>query len=404
VTGTEAAAGNSPLLKSAPTDRPPAACRLCGADDFELFLTIPELPPTGQFLTHAVDDLAPELAPLSLWQCDRCRLVQHDGGYPEGYYDAYFISYRSSDLARSYQQDLARRFVSRFDLEGQPVVDVGCGDGLFLSALGEAGAQPIGYERSGRAAEILRAEGHTILDGDLVQATRSLPEPPAAVTTRHVLEHIDDLEAFLGSLRQSVAPGGAVLIEVPALEQTVHGRRVYDFIPDHLSYFTAATLGLALERAGFRSVEVQRIVGGEFLVATATAPADDLTPADWVAASPLGPFLADQMAAGRSVALWGAGPKGLGLVNETGGRGIRCVVDSDALKQGRFTPTRRVPIVSPEAYIADPTDVVVITVWTYRDEIARQLADLGYGGQILWVGPDGVTPVPAPGRPASGTA
>ncbi|HVX19855.1 MAG TPA: methyltransferase domain-containing protein [Acidimicrobiales bacterium] len=395
---TENVAARRGTLRPAATDRPPASCRLCGDSDFTLYLSIPEVAPSGQFIAASTDDPIVDPVSLSLWQCVRCGLVQHDGGYPENYYDAYFISYQASVLARNYQNDLAQEFVDKYHLRTNLVAEIGCGDGMFLSALREAGARVVGFERSHRAAEILRLEGHTMIETDLAVAAPELAEPLAAVATRHVLEHIDDLTGFLNELRDAIAPGGALLIEVPALEQTIEGQRVYDFIPEHLSYFSTGTLALALERAGFRSIEVRRIVGGEFLVATATIPSGSARPADWLGktASSVRLFLADQGAAGRSVALWGAGPKGLGLVNEIDGVGIACVVDSDPLKYGRYTPTPHLPIVSPEAFIEDPSDVVVITAWAYREEIARQLADLGYGGEVLWLGPLGVSAVGVP--------
>jgi SAM-dependent methyltransferase len=380
-------------LRPLATDRPPPTCRLCGGHDFDLFIHLDEVAPSVQFIAVSADEPLPEPVPMSVWQCTHCHLVQHDGGYPDAYYDSYFVSYRTSGLAQSYQGDLARAFVTEHELQGKLVAEVGCGDGIFLSALRDAGADVVGFERSHRAAEILRLDGFTVFEDPIGTAVGSLPEPLAGAVTRHVLEHVDDVDNFLGELRRAVTPGGVVLVEVPALEQTIEGQRAYDFIPEHVSYFTTGTLASAMERAGFWSINVRRIVDGEFLVATGVAPNDPVPPNEWRGKAAVGvtAFLADQAAAGRTVALWGAGPKCLGLVSEIGGRGIRYVVDSDPLKNGRYTPTPRLPILSPEQFMADRVDVVVITVWTYREEIAHQLAELGYEGAVMWLGPGGVT-------------
>jgi SAM-dependent methyltransferase len=372
-------------------DGPPSTCRLCGNTDLTLFIHIPRVAPSGQFIALSREEPVPEPVAMSVWRCTHCELVQHNGGYPEGYYDSYFISYRTSDFARNYQGDLAREFVSDYELQSKLVAEIGCGDGMFLSLMRDAGAEVIGFERSHRSAETLRADGYTIIESTLAEALDSIPQPLAGVATRHVLEHIDDLDTFLGEIRQALLPGGAVLIEVPAFEQTLEGRRVFDFTPEHVSYFSTSTLGLALERAGFRSIRLRRIIDGEFLVATAVTPTDELPPNEWLSsiADDFNAFIREQEAKGDTVALWGAGPKGLGLISETAGLGVRYVVDSDPLKHGRFTPTPRLPIISPEQFMEDPTSVVVIAVMVYRDEIIQQLRDLGYQGEVKYLGPSG---------------
>lgn len=389
---TENVVAKRDQLRPKPTDHAPQRCRLCGNDEFTLYIHLSQVAPSPQFIAVSEEEPIPAPVPLSVWQCTHCCLAQHDGGYPDAFYDAYFVSYRASGLAQSYQGDLARSFVADHGLEGQLVGEVGCGDGIFLSALQDAGAQVVGFERSHRAAEILRLDGFSVLEGEVTPD--ALPAALAGAATRHVLEHVEDIHGFLKALRSVVVPGGPVLVEVPALEQTIEGGRAYDFIPEHLSYFTTATLASAMERAGFWSIDIRRIVDGEFLVAVGRVPTGAVDPGRWQdqGSAQVRAFLAAQASAGGSVALWGAGPKCLGLVSEIGGQGVRTIVDSDPLKYGRFTPVPRLPIISPDQFIADPTSSVLITVWTYREEIATQLAGLGYQGEILWLGPDGVVP------------
>jgi hypothetical protein len=64
-----------------------------------------------------------------------------------------------------------------------------------------------------------------------------------------VLEYILDVIGFLLAIRESLKPGATGLVQVPSLEQ--EGARFYDFFPDHLNYFSARTLRLALERTSY---------------------------------------------------------------------------------------------------------------------------------------------------------
>lgn len=385
-------------LRPAGHDLPPAGCRVCGEPELALYVHIPAVSPSGQLITASPDQPEPDPVSLTLRRCPRCGLVQHHTPCPEGHYDAYFSSFQVSELARTYQEEMARGFVSRFDLQGKSVVEVGSGDGMFLSFLRDAGAVVAGVERSRRAAEIGRAKGFEIAETGVADAARLLPGPLSGVASRHVLEHVEDVGGLLADIHDALQPGGALLVEVPAFEKTVEGRRAYDFCLDHVSYFSAASLALALERAGFTSVEVHRIVDGEMLVATARTPGHRRPPADWVGAW-AGQFLRfarERLPRGQTIDLWGAGPKCLGLLAEIHGEGVRRVVDSDPLKSGGFTPAPRLPIVSPEEFMVDPSSAVVITAWSFRDEIARELDALGYEGEVLWLGPDGVQRVERP--------
>ena len=378
-------------LRPHDVQRPPSNCRVCRGSEISLYVEIPAVAPSPQFIATSRDEAPTSGSTLSVWKCEQCGLIQHNAPYPEAYYQDYLISYETSQFARDYQNKLANEFVVEYRLAGKLVAEIGSGDGIFLAALRDSGAQVIAFERSNRAAEYSRAKGFTVIEGDLFSSKDKLPNVLSAVASRHVAEHIEDLNSFLIGIRDTLEPGGAIFLEVPSVEKTVENHRIYDFIPEHVSYFSAITLSLALDKAGFGSISARRIVEGEFLVVTATKPLRDFPPSEWIGsiANSFNAYSLEQETAGLSVALWGAGPKALGLINEVNGERIRFVVDSDPMKYGRFTPTPRISIISPTQFMADPSDVIVVTAWTYRHEIAQQLEDLNFQGKVVWLGPEG---------------
>ena len=88
--------------------------------------------------------------------------------------------------------------------------------------------------------------------------------------------------------------------------------------------------------------------------------------------------LAGLRAAGRRVALWGAGSKGITFVNTVaGGDEVACLVDLNPRKQGRFVPGTGQPVVAPETLKQMRPDVIMVMNPLYRQEIGQLMNQLG---------------------------
>jgi SAM-dependent methyltransferase len=366
-------------------------CRLCRAQRLEPVLTLERAPrDVSHLLTpeQARDD-----APIRLevFRCAECRHVQLARD-PEGaYYEDYLMTVSHSPQMNAFQQAQAADLVTRFGLAGRRVIEVGCGDGNYLGILRGLGVDASGIEPSARFRNVATAAGHHVHLG-YVTAADPVPEGPYdAFVTREVFEHVPDPNDFLQGIRRSLTDDGVGLVEVPSLEQALEHHRFFDFFPDHVNYWSAATLARALERNGFLVLDITRGMNGEYLEARVRID----TGRDLVAlAGSVAPLrdalralLADCAAAGRRVAAWGSGAKGLASLAEAGAEGIRYVIDSDPHKQGRLTPVTHLPVVGPGQLGTDPVDVLVLTALAYRDEIVAQLrGPLGFGGTIAVLG------------------
>ena len=141
---------------------------------------------------------------------------------------------------------------------GERVLDLGCGAGAFLTALREAGADPVGVEIAEAAAERARATG---VEVRLLEPDGSLPFGHGAfdlVWCSEVLEHVPDALALLHETRRVLKPGGRLLLTVP-----YHGRLQaaavaltrfdahFDPMGQHVRFFTRTSLAATLDAAGF---------------------------------------------------------------------------------------------------------------------------------------------------------
>ncbi len=170
----------------------------------------------------------------------------------------------ASRLEEAYRRVVLRDHVGFVEraLEGSaaqgPILDAGCGGGLFLGLMRERGFRTLGLDISREAASIAwRRLGVPAVCALLPHA----PFPAqscAAVTMFHVVEHLDDPRAHLLAAGQLLQPGGRLIVQTPdanCWQLRVLGHRWNGLdIPRHLHDFRAADLERLVESCGFEVV------------------------------------------------------------------------------------------------------------------------------------------------------
>ena len=82
---------------------------------------------------------------------------------------------------------------------------------------------------------------------------------------------------------------------------------------------------------------------------------------------------------GSGLAAYGAAAKGVTMVNYCGVRAdlLPYVADLSEHKQDHYMPGSRIPVYPPERLEETRPDYVLILAWNLKDEIMRQLAEVG---------------------------
>jgi SAM-dependent methyltransferase len=366
-------------------------CRVCEHPELVPFLHLDRAPANISRLLPA-DELARD-APIEIdvWRCAACGMVQLGELLADEFYEDYVMTVSHSPTMQRFQAEQARDLVERFALAGRRVLEVGCGDGNYMTLLAELGADVVGLEPSAPFRRLAEQAGHVVLAGYAADLEPLPGGPYEAIVTREVLEHVPDPIDFLSTIRASLTPDGVALVEVPSLEQALERGRFFDFFPDHLNYFSVGTLARALERSGFLVLEVTRGMNGEYLQAIVRADAGrDAAGLERTRGSIVRDLRAleqECLADGRRLGVWGAGAKGLSVLAATEARGVSLLVDSDPHKQGRYTPGSGL-LVEPVGRLREtPVDVMVVTAMAYVDEIVGQLRDeVGFRGPVYRLG------------------
>ncbi len=222
-------------------------CILCDGESYELVIAGPDrmrgLP--GEF---------------RVMRCTECGLCVTEPLIPEEERAKYYEPDERADSGkaariRMYQSRLADRLERAIGPgSGKRVLDIGCGQGLFLEMMRDRGFEVFGVELGEESSRVAREErGLNVITGDLSSLDAD-KESFDAVLMSHLIEHVDDPVALLERVRDLLKPGGAALISLPncrCIERRIFGANWYPWcLPVHLYHFDMRSIRRAAERAG----------------------------------------------------------------------------------------------------------------------------------------------------------
>ena len=128
------------------------------------------------------------------------------------------------------------------------ILDAGCGSGRNMVELARYGGVT-GIELSETSVALARQRGAgEVVSGSVLEMPFADASFDLAVSL-DVIEHLEDDLGALRELRRTVAPGGALLVTVPAYQWLWSG---HDEINHHHRRYTRRSLQRTAERAGWR--------------------------------------------------------------------------------------------------------------------------------------------------------
>ena len=187
-------------------------CRIC-CKETHPFLHLSTADLDEPFLDTALRKQLPE---IKLRRCPHCGCLwandarQHEKVLSEAYervVDAYFDSQENDPrYLRFYKrlEQLVRKHVS-----GKTILDVGCGDGVFLSMLSDEWKKQ-GLEPSAAGASLAQRRNLDVTCATLDTSPQRFEAD--LISALDVIEHVADPHRFLESFKQHLRPGGVVLL------------------------------------------------------------------------------------------------------------------------------------------------------------------------------------------------
>lgn len=346
---------------------------------------------------------------LRLALCPSCGFIGNLAFEPErmGYSDQYEETQTFSPRFNEFQRRLVERLVDRHALRGKDVLEIGCGKGEFLVELCELGTnRGIGLDpgyheertRSEAASRIrfikeLYGENHAHLNADFV-------------CCRHTLEHIAPTADFLRTIRRAFDRGTVVFFEVPDTGRVLREEAFWDLYYEHCSYFTKGSLSRLFRSQDYEILDLWLDFDDQYVLLEARAaagpgPTHAAEEAVEVTVAEVERFrtrvpstvrhwrdrlrrLRDE---GRPAAVWCSGSKAVAFLNTMqAGEEVRCVVDINPHKHGKFLAGTGHRIDGPEALLKVRPEVVILMNPVYEDEVRADLGRMGLRPELLSLG------------------
>ena len=401
-------------------------CRYCNSKLAEAFLDLGSMPLANSFLTEEQAKKDEFSCPLSLSYCSACGLVQLTHVVPP---DLMFSNYLYvSSTTRTFQEhflEYAKMVRNKIQKkENLLAVDIGSNDGLLLNCYQREGMKVVGIEPAKNLSEAANRNGFTTLnryfDSECVEKILHDYGAADVISANNVFAHIDDIQSVCRNVQKLLSSRGIFVIEFPYL-LTMIDQMLFDMIyHEHLSYISITALKFLLKKHDLEIFDVVPVSshGGSLRVfiqkkgagfpqsqKVAAILLEEQTKgigsgtsyrnfavrvAEW--RETFVQMMVDLKAKGKSISGYGAPAKANTIINycHLNSSHIDYIVDDNPLKQGKFSPGAKIPII-PSAQLTDnPTDYVIIFAWNFAQEIIQKI------GHLKSKGVQFIIPLPRP--------
>ncbi len=312
----------------------------------------------------------------------------------------------------SMAEEIEKRFLGK---EGK-VLEIGCNDGIMLKAF--KNHKVLGVEPSANVAEIAQKLGIEVLirffDEKLSDEILLKHGKFRTIASTNVFLNIIDIESCMKGISKLLDDKGVFITEDPYILDILE-KNAYDQIYDeHVWYFSLTSLENLYSRHGLEifDAEKQWVHGGsmrvyackkgayakserlkKYLALEKEKELDTLQPYLAFARhvernkDELSKLITGLKSKGKKIAGYAAASKGTIVMNycNIGAREIEYISDSTPYKQGKLSPGKHIPVVSPEKFHEDKSvDYALLSAWNHAGEIMEKEKEfIERGGRFI---------------------
>lgn len=369
-------------------------CRICNCSIDKTLLVYNNMPCVAQNLPTEDNLKNDKGVDLKICQCGSCGTIQLDNE-PVSYYREVIRAASVSDEMRQFRNTQFSDFIKKFNLYGKKIIEIGCGKGENLPLLKSCGANPFGLEYSEKSVLVAESMGLKACQGFVDSSGYRITGMPFdAFCMFSFLEHLPNPVETLRGISNNLSDNAHGIVEVPNTDMFLESGLFYEFMLDHLFYFTKDTLNTVLQLSGYEVLSIN-LVRDDYIISA------EVKKRKKIELSYLEKLKNDLITGiddyidsyePNKVAVWGASHQALFILAMLRNAvRLKYVVDSADFKQGKYTPVSHIPIVSPEKIKTDPIEAVIVMAAGYSDEVAHLIKErYGNALKISILRPDGL--------------
>jgi SAM-dependent methyltransferase len=370
-------------------------CLACDGNDVVQVLDLGSHPLANSYLTHRDDK--EETFPLRLNRCVGCDHLQLSHTVdPKIIYSNYTYVAGTSTTLREYSDWFSQFTTERSHRKSNTVLDIGCNDGTQLDCFAKLGWQTTGFDPAGNIISTT-ARKHRVVHGFFPQDADKLDHAQFdIISAQNVVAHNPSPYDFLSKCRDIMQDHTVLYVQTSQADMIKNGE--FDTIyHEHVNFFNTYSMKLLCQRADMELVDVKKVpIHGcsyIFVIRKGTIQQHNLDAIlkdekflhdseTYVRYSQdindnlsfLKDTLVNHRMCGYSLVGYGAAAKGNTLLNYAG-LDLDLIIDDSPIKQGRFTPGRRIPIVSRDglAGVNNAKIAWIPLAWNFHDEIVAKI-------------------------------
>jgi 2-polyprenyl-3-methyl-5-hydroxy-6-metoxy-1,4-benzoquinol methylase len=354
-------------------------CRVCGHVFFNKPILVYQKMPFGAQNLPSKNDLKNDKGiDMNVCQCSGCGLVQLDND-PVPYYKEVIRATAFSEEMKNFRIEQFKNFVKKYSLNGKKIIEIGCGKGEYLNLMQKNKLDVFGLEYADKSVKQCVDNGLKVFQGYIEDEDYKIRKAPYnAFFILNFLEHLPNINSVLSGVYNNLSDDAVGIVEVPNFDMILKKNLFFEFIRDHLFYFTKDTLETVLKLNGFEIIECE-VVWHEYIISAVVRKRKKILLEHFYRRqkslkTEISEYIGKYK--NKKVAVWGAGHEALAVISMMNlFDKIRYVVDSAIFKQGKYTPVTHVPIVSPATLNVDPIDAIIVMAASYSDEVVKTLRE-----------------------------
>jgi SAM-dependent methyltransferase len=394
-------------------------CRLCKSNSIKDVLPFGEVALANSYPQSK--DEPEDLFSLTLVKCDECGHIQlKETINPKKLFSNYLYSSSDSPSLVRHFNEYAQDITTRFCKNGNKysILDIGSNDGILLKELESYNlGQLIGIDPAENISERAKSikDAKIIVDFFNIESSQKIKDefgPINIICANNVFAHVDKLDSMIEGIVNCLDTNGVFVFENAYLLDTIKGLYFDQAYHEHLQYYGIIPLIKYLGKYGMEIFDIKRVntQGGSFRIFTKKKENTNLAisqnVSDFVNKEIEFDLYSDQtyinfinklndlksnlqylinkiQSEGKTISCYGC-PAKFALFTkffDLDSNIIKYVVDDSTLKQGRFSPGKKIPIVSRDYFYNNPTDYCIVSVWNMANAIVNNNKD--YKGKFI---------------------